>query len=80
MFVTCINKDDDDDSEWAAFFVASCDHRGLPSPPPPPPPPVPLIFQASEVKREAPDTCNGGRRTKKISLKKARRKRKVLRQ
>ena len=48
--------------------------------PPPPPPPVPLIFQASEVKREAPDTCNGGRRTKKISLKKARRKRKVLRQ
>ena len=34
MFVTCINKDDDDDSEWAAFFVASCDHRGLPSPPP----------------------------------------------
>ena len=81
MFVTCINKDDDDDSEWAAFFVASCDHRGLPSPPPLlPPPPVPLIFQASEVKREAPDTCNGGRRTKKISLKKARRKRKVLRQ
>ena len=46
-----MNKDDDDDSEWAAFFVASCDHGGLPSPPPLPP--VPLIFQASEVKREA---------------------------
>ena len=26
MFATCINKDDDDDSEWAAFFVASWDH------------------------------------------------------
>ena len=53
---------------------------GFLAPPPLPPPPVPLIFQASEVKREAPDTCNGGRRTKKISLKKAKRKRKVLRQ
>ena len=26
---------------------------GFLTPPPPPPPPVPLIFQASEVKREA---------------------------
>ena len=34
--------------------MASCDHGELPNPPPPPPPsPVPLIFQASEVKREA---------------------------
>ena len=64
MFVTCINKDDDDDSEWAAFFVASCDHRGLPSPPPPLLPPSPSFFRQvkSSAKRQTRATGEGALR------------------
>ena len=63
MFVTCINKDDDDDSEWAAFFVASCDHRGLPSPPPLLPPSPSFFRQVkSSAKRQTRATGEGALR------------------